>query len=216
MKTGSPAAGRTEPGAREAMRPTASIAIRAWRREARRGPSRLSAALGVAVGLATVASAPGRCLAEDSEPSELDAAPVAVLQVRATAYTHTEPDHIPYGKKSALGTELRFDPASHTAAADWSFFPLGTVFRIRGYDRVFVVEDYGRALVGKPTVDIYFDTMEGMRKWGARQVWIEVVRFGSFHESRKILAARANHAHCRAMLARMTQDDWYLRFKDGE
>lgn len=151
-----------------------------------------------------------------SEVSDLEAEPVAVLQVRATAYTHTEPDHIPYGKKSALGTELRFDPASHTAAADWSFFPLGTVFRIRGYDRVFVVEDYGSALVGKPTIDIYFDTEEGMRRWGARQVWIEVVRFGSFHESRKILAARANHAHCRAMLARMTQDDWYLSFADKE
>jgi len=152
--------------------------------------------------------------ASESEPPELAAAPVAVLQVRATAYTHTEPDHLPYGKKSALGTELRFTKEYHSAAADWSFFPLGTVFRIRGYDRLFVVDDYGSALVGKPTVDIYFDTMAGMKRWGARQVWIEVVRFGSFHESRKILAARANHAHCRAMLARMTQDDWFQAFSD--
>jgi len=152
--------------------------------------------------------------ASASEPPELETAPVAVLQVRATAYNHTEPDHLPYGKKSALGTELRFTPEYHSAAADWSFFPLGTVFRIRGYDRLFVVDDYGSALVGKPTVDIYFDTIAGMKRWGARQVWIEVVRFGSFHESRKILASRANHAHCRAMLARMTQDDWFQAFAD--
>lgn len=133
-------------------------------------------------------------------------------QVRTTAYTHTESDHLKYGRKTALGTELSLSPESHSAAADWSRFPLGTKFRIKGYDRIFVVDDYGKALVGSRTIDLYFPTMERMRQWGVRWVEIEVLELGSFHESRKILAARANHPHCLAMLAAMTDDEWWTRF----
>lgn len=138
--------------------------------------------------------------------------PVATATVRTTAYTHTEADHLKYGNKSALGTELRYTPEYHSAAADWSRFPLGTKFKIKGYDRVFVVDDYGKALVGTGTIDIYFLTKERMNNWGVRIVQIEVLEFGSFHESRKILAERARNPYCLAMLATMTQDDWYQNF----
>ncbi|HRQ89975.1 MAG TPA: 3D domain-containing protein [Bacteroidia bacterium] len=133
--------------------------------------------------------------------------------VRTTAYTHTEVDHLKYGTKTALGTELRYSPEYHSAAADWSRFPLGTKFRIKGYDRIFVVDDYGKALVGSRTIDLYFPTAEGMKRWGVRWVEIEVLEFGSFHESRRILGARATHPHCLAMLAAMTDDQWWTRFE---
>jgi 3D (Asp-Asp-Asp) domain-containing protein len=158
--------------------------------------------------LATILSAALAPALSGTEPSE--AAPLLLRGVRTTAYTHTEKDHLPYGKKSALGTELRFDPDHHTVAADWSRFPLGTKFRIRGYDRLFVVEDYGRALVGTRTIDLYFPTREGMDNWGLRFVDIEIVEMGSFHESRRILAVRARNPYCLAMLASMTNDGWYL------
>ncbi|NLT69440.1 MAG: hypothetical protein GXX91_01935 [Verrucomicrobiaceae bacterium] len=138
--------------------------------------------------------------------------PVSVF-VRTTAYTHTEADHVKYGNKTALGTVLRYTPEYHSAAADWSRFPLGTKFRIKGYDRIFVVDDYGSALVGTKTIDIYFPTVERMENWGARLVEIQILEMGSFHESRKILAARANHPYCLAMLATMTADGWHISYR---
>lgn len=144
--------------------------------------------------------------------SSVAAEPVSVF-VRTTAYTHTEADHVKYGNKTALGTVLRYTPEYHSAAADWSRFPLGTKFKIKGYERVFVVDDYGSALVGTKTIDIYFPTVERMKNWGARVVEIQILEMGSFHESRKILAARANHRYCLAMLATMTADDWHKNYR---
>jgi len=144
-------------------------------------------------------------LAEGPSPDQ----PLLVRGVRSTAYTHTESDHLVYGNRSALGTELRYTPEYHSVAADWSRFPLGTKFRIRGYDRIFVVDDYGSALVGTHTIDVYFPDKDRMNGWGLRFVDIEILSFGSFHESRKILAARAKNRYCLAMLASMTTDDWY-------
>ncbi len=145
-------------------------------------------------------------------PATEAAEPVITTTVRTTAYTHTEADHLKYGNKTALGTELRYTPEYHSVAADWSRFPLGTKFRIRGYDRLFVVDDYGKALVGSRTIDIYFPTKERMNNWGVRWAEIDVIEFGSFHESRKILAARGRHPHCLAMLASMTVDDWWKAY----
>lgn len=151
------------------------------------------------------------CAASEGISSEA-AESVSVI-VRTTAYTHTEADHVEYGNKTALGTVLRYTPDYHSAAADWSRFPLGTEFKIKGYERVFVVDDYGSALVGTKTIDIYFPTVERMKNWGVRFVEIQILKMGSFHESRKILAARANHRYCLAMLATMTADDWYKNYR---
>jgi hypothetical protein len=53
------------------------------------------------------------------------------MRVRTTAYTHDESDHIVYGVKNAIGTNLKFGNV-RSAAADWSRFPVGTKFRIAG------------------------------------------------------------------------------------
>ncbi|MDF1740914.1 MAG: 3D domain-containing protein [Verrucomicrobiales bacterium] len=148
-----------------------------------------------------------------SEEADPKREPLLTFKVRTTAYTHSESDHVTYGNKTALGTVLRYTPEYHSAAADWSYFPLGTKFKIKGYDRLFVVDDYGSALVGKPTLDIYFTTKKWMNNWGVRHVEVEVIEFGSFHESRKILAGRGTYPHCLAMLRRMTQDNWYEKFQ---
>ncbi len=123
-----------------------------------------------------------------------------VMEVRATAYTHTEPDHITYGRLSAYGSYLRTGEAYHSAAADWSFMPVGSVFRIKGYGpTIFVVDDYGSALTGKDTVDLYFETQAEMNQWGARKVEIEILRIGDFRKSYLILRERARWPHCYVM-----------------
>ena len=127
-----------------------------------------------------------------------------LLNVRATAYTHTEPDHLRYGKLSAYGSYLRTGEKYHSAAADWSFLPIGTVFRIKGYGPThFVVDDYGSALTGRSTVDIYFETEEEMHRWGARRVQIEVLRIGDYRASYMILRERTQFRHCYEMAKRI-------------
>ena len=75
--------------------------------------------------------------------------------VRTTAYTHSERDHLAYGPRNAVGTALKYTSSVRSAAADWSVYPLGTTFRIKGQPYLYVVDDYGSALVGTGTIDIY-------------------------------------------------------------
>ena len=123
------------------------------------------------------------------------------LVVRTTAYSHQERDSWKYGKSSAAGSTLKYGIKERSAAADWSRYPVGTRFKIEGLSEEYVVEDYGRALVGSDTIDIYKPTMSSMRQWGTRQVGIEVLEWGSFSESERILKSRAHKAeHVRQML----------------
>lgn len=120
--------------------------------------------------------------------------------VRTTAYTCSEADHIKYGSMNATGTKLQFSDRVRSTAADWSFYPVGTVFRIKGMRQLFIVDDYGSALTGTGTIDIYKPSRSMMNQWGRRNVEITVVRWGSFKRSAEILSARTKHTHCRQML----------------
>ncbi len=120
-------------------------------------------------------------------------------KVRTTAYTHTEDDHREYRRNNALGTRLQCSRRYTSAAADWSRYPVGTVFRIKGSRTEYVIDDYGSALVGTGTIDIYHRNKRGMDKWGVRHVEIEILKWGSFSKSREILQARLKYDHCRQM-----------------
>lgn len=126
-----------------------------------------------------------------------------IMMVRTTAYTHSESDHLQYGRQSAAGTTLKYGSQVRSAAADWSKYPLGTRFKIEGLPYEYVVDDYGSALVGTETIDIYKPEKGTMNTWGVRNVPIKVIEWGSFEESRKILDERKHvrHAdHVREML----------------
>lgn len=125
--------------------------------------------------------------------------------VRTTAYTCSEADHIKYGSKNAAGTNLRFSDKVRSAAADWSFYPVGTVFRIKGMPQLYVIDDYGSALTGTGTIDMYKPSRTMMNQWGRRNVEISVVQWGSFERSAEILKGRTKHEHCRQMLANITR-----------
>ena len=121
--------------------------------------------------------------------------------VRTTAYTSSESDHLIYGDKNATGTTLRYNDKVRSAAADWSFYPVGTTFRIKGLPYLYVVDDYGSALLGTGTVDIYTPTKDVMNQWATRTVELTVVQWGSMNRSAELLSQRTGYGHCRQMLA---------------
>ena len=125
--------------------------------------------------------------------------------VRTTAYTCSEDDHLIYGRKNATGTNLCYSNKVRSAAADWSYYPVGTVFRVKGMPQLFVVDDYGSALTGTGTIDMYHPNKAMMNQWGRRNIEISVVQWGSFKRSAEILSQRTKFAHCRQMLANITR-----------
>ncbi|HVJ45748.1 MAG TPA: 3D domain-containing protein [Luteolibacter sp.] len=125
--------------------------------------------------------------------------------VRTTAYTCSEDDHIVYGSNNATGTQLRYSDRVRSAAADWSFYPVGTVFKIAGLPYTYVVDDYGSALTGTGTIDIYKPTKDVMNAWGRRNVEITVLQWGSFTRSAEILSQRTKYSHCSQMLANIVR-----------
>lgn len=123
----------------------------------------------------------------------------AVQAVRTTAYTHTESDHRKYARRNALGTQLCCG-AINSAAADWSRWPAGTVFRIRETGEIFKVDDYGWALAGTNTIDLYKPSRHAMNSWGVRRVNIEIMQWGDAWKSYAVLKPRSKHAHVKRML----------------
>lgn len=123
--------------------------------------------------------------------------------VKTTAYTHTESDHRKYKDSSAAGTRLKYGSV-RSAATDWSVFPMGTVFKIEGDAHLYEVDDYGSALVGTNTIDLYKPTKADMKIWGSRHVNIEVVKWGSFSRSLAIMKDREKASgRVRAMVQRI-------------
>ena len=117
-------------------------------------------------------------------PSAATSSEPLKMQVRATAYTHTEAG----GSRNALGTRLRFGSETDSAAADWSWMPVGTRFRLVSTGRTYVIEDYGTALIGKKTIDLYMPNESMMREWGVRTVDIELIEWGSRAISKMLLS----------------------------
>jgi 3D (Asp-Asp-Asp) domain-containing protein len=116
-------------------------------------------------------------------------------KVRTTAYTHTEKG----GPKNAIGRRLSCHNVQ-SAAADWSHFPLGTKFRIIDTNEIFQIDDYGTALVGTSTIDLYRPTRLAMRKWGVRHVDIDILEWGSDEMSLQVLTPRARNRTCKRMI----------------
>src|SRR5215203_540433 len=86
-----------------------------------------------------------------------------VQKVRTTAYTHSEGT----GGRNAIGQRLS-GGRLRSAASDWSRFPLGTRFRVLSTGDEYVIDDYGGALVGTDTIDLYTSSRRSMNHWGVR------------------------------------------------
>jgi 3D (Asp-Asp-Asp) domain-containing protein len=115
--------------------------------------------------------------------------------VRTTAYTKKETG----GPRNALGTYLSGRHVM-SAAADWSVFPVGTRFRIVSTQEEYIIDDYGTALIGTNTIDLYKPSKLEMKRWGARIVDIDILQWGSEQKSLEVLGPRAKHAQVQKMI----------------
>jgi 3D (Asp-Asp-Asp) domain-containing protein len=122
--------------------------------------------------------------------------------VKTTAYTHSEADHRKYGAKAATGAPLKYGTV-RSAATDWSVYPVGTVFKIEGEPYTYEVDDYGSALVGTNTIDLYKPSKAAMNQWGAKKVNISVLKWGSFNKSVEIMKPRMKYPHIQQMVKRI-------------
>jgi 3D (Asp-Asp-Asp) domain-containing protein len=186
----------------------------------------------------------GACGTRSLPPYERPLAHTDFQQVRTTAYTDSERDHIEYGNRTALGGILRAAPiptvpraipvtsASRenyqaiayvtraqpfadnfsreiygSAAADWSRWPAGTIFRVVATGQLYRVEDYGWALAGRNTIDLYMSTPSDMNRWGLRYEAIQIVRWGDPAESLRRLASHTKFRHIHRMVLELEGHD---------
>jgi len=118
--------------------------------------------------------------------------------VRTTSYSHQENEKGAPGRKNASGGILKYGKV-RSAAADWSRYPLGTKFRLKGLPHIYVVDDYGSALAGTNTLDIYHPSLSLMRNWNTRKTEVTVIQWGDWDRSLKILSGRTKYWHCKKM-----------------
>lgn len=91
-------------------------------------------------------------------------------------------------------------PQIGSAAADWSRWPAGTVFRLLSTGQTYRVEDYGWALSGRNTIDLYMANQREMNSWGAREETIQILQWGDPQESLQFLRSHQNYKHIKRMV----------------
>ena len=62
------------------------------------------------------------------------------------------------------------------------------------------MEDYGWALSGRNTIDLYMANQREMNSWGARPETIEVLKWGDPHESLQFLRRHQDYRHIKRMV----------------
>lgn len=103
------------------------------------------------------------------------------------------------GGKRAVAVSSK-PPRIGSAAADWSRWPVGTTFRLLSTGQMYRVEDYGWALSGRNTIDLYMSNRSDMNSWGARQEPIQIMHWGDAQQSLQILQSHTEHKHIKRMV----------------
>lgn len=132
------------------------------------------------------------------EPKKPGPGPKTVA-VTATAYSCGAKCNGVWAKRNAIGGRLQSGKVN-SAAADWSRFPLGTKFRVVQTGKVYVVDDYGSAMVGKDKVDLFHTSYRDVYRWGVRRVNLEIIEWGCPQKSLTVLKPRTRAAHVRRMV----------------
>jgi 3D (Asp-Asp-Asp) domain-containing protein len=109
------------------------------------------------------------------------------------------------GKRAVAVTKS--PPRIGSAAADWSRWPMGTTFRLLSTGQMYRVEDYGWALSGRNTIDLYMANQRDMNAWGARQEPIQVLHWGDPRESLQFLQSHQDYKHIRRMVLELQGRD---------
>jgi 3D (Asp-Asp-Asp) domain-containing protein len=131
-----------------------------------------------------------------------DPRPTVRKATRATAITTTTTMRtvkVVRGKRVVVKTKPQ-PPKVGSAAADWSRWPMGTTFRLLSTGQIYRVDDYGWALAGRNTIDLYMATQADMNAWGAREEPIQILKWGDSEESLRLLERHQDYKHIRRML----------------
>jgi len=91
-------------------------------------------------------------------------------------------------------------PVIGSAAADWSRWPMGTTFRLLSTGQMYRVDDYGWALSGRNTIDLYMANSRDMNTWGARQETIQIMEWGDPQQSLQFLQSHQDYKHIKRMV----------------
>jgi 3D (Asp-Asp-Asp) domain-containing protein len=119
-------------------------------------------------------------------------------RVTTTATARTTKTTTSRGAKRAVATSK--PPKIGSAAADWSRWPMGTTFRLLSTGQTYRVEDYGWALSGRNTIDLYMSTQRDMNTWGARQEPIQILHWGDPQQSLQVLQSHTDYKHIKRMV----------------
>ncbi|HWY50845.1 MAG TPA: hypothetical protein VNW72_05120 [Chthoniobacterales bacterium] len=103
------------------------------------------------------------------------------------------------GGKRAVAV-IKSPPKIGSAAADWARWPMGTTFRLLSTGQMYRVEDYGWALSGRNTIDLYMANSRDMNTWGARQEPIQILHWGDPQQSLQVLQTHTEHKHIKRMV----------------
>jgi len=118
-----------------------------------------------------------------------------VTTTTTTRVTKTAPTR---GAKRAVAVGK--PPKIGSAAADWSRWPMGTTFRLLSTGQTYRVEDYGWALSGRNTIDLYMSSQRDMNTWGARQEPIQILHWGDAQQSLQFLQSHTDYKHIKRMV----------------
>ncbi len=124
--------------------------------------------------------------------------PFSMEEKRTVARTTKRPTKAIRNVKRAVVVSR--PPQIGSAAADWSRWPVGTVFRLLSTGQNYRVEDYGWALSGRNTIDLYMANQREMNSWGAREETIEILKWGDPQESLEFLRSHQNYRHIKRMV----------------
>jgi 3D (Asp-Asp-Asp) domain-containing protein len=122
---------------------------------------------------------------------------------KKTVVTYVKMKH---GRKRVVKT-IMVRPTIGSAAADWSRWPAGTTFRLLSTGQIYKVDDYGWALAGRNTIDLYMGSRADMNSWGVRHEPIQILRWGDPQDSLQVLNGRQSYKHIRRMTLELQGQD---------
>ena len=147
--------------------------------------------------VASYTPAPQPFSMNDDEPKPAMRKPTRGTTTTTTTTTRTV--KVVRAKRVVVKTRAQ-PPKIGSAAADWSRWPMGTTFRLLSTGQIYHVDDYGWALAGRNTIDLYMATQVEMNAWGAREEPIEILKWGDVEESLHFLERHQDYKHIRRMV----------------
>jgi 3D (Asp-Asp-Asp) domain-containing protein len=126
--------------------------------------------------------------------------PFSMDETRTTARVKTTTRVAKTTRAVKRATAVAKAPRIGSAAADWSRWPMGTTFRLLSTGQMYRVDDYGWALSGRNTIDLYMASSRDMNTWGARQETVQILQWGDPQQSLVFLQSHQDYKHIKRMV----------------